>query len=156
MTTNNFQQLDQHLSANHCDSLKWNQGGQFEIAEEILAKFAEADWLLLAKNWQSKNNSWKRCLIGILTPYYGSQAQDLIINMASIQNPEIAMEAMYAISFYCGVNENADGVYLDSEIAHLEFKNRLVNSQFAASIGKIEKLTGEKFTLLQKVLLGKS
>lgn len=148
-----FHQLDQHLSANHCDSLKWNEGGQFEIAEDILAKFAESDWLLLAKNWQSKHNSWKRCLIAILTPYYGDEAQALIINMANTQNAEIALEAMYAISFYCGINENVDGPYLDHKIVHLEFKTKLIKNNFTGSISKIEKLVKEKYPLLRQVLI---
>lgn len=152
MNTDMYNQLDQHLSSNHCDSLKWNEGGQFEIAEEILTKFEAHDWSLLAKSWQSKNNSWKRCLSGILNPYYGQQAQDIIISMANCQSPEVALEAMYAISFYCGINENEDGLYLDEQIVHKGFKDKLINDNFVASISKIEKLVGEKYALLSNLL----
>lgn len=153
MILNNFNKLDELLSSNHCDSLKWNEGGQFELAEEILTDFDDSDWNALTASWQGKNSSWKRCLAALLTPYYGSQAQEIIIKMANNNNPEVAMEAMYAISFYCGINENADGLYLDQEIVHLEFKNKLLNNhQFIDSISKIEKLVGEKFTLLKEIL----
>ena len=151
--TPNLNALDAFLQQKKTASLAWNEGGQFEAAEAILASFTEPDWQALAAQWRDKNNSWKLCLASVLNPYYGNAAQDLLIAMACCKSPAIASEAMYAICFYCGINENIEGYYIDNAITHPPFKQKLQqHSKFIAAIPEIGQLVGRKYELLETLL----
>jgi hypothetical protein len=151
-----FEKLDDFLHKNDHESMDWCDGGESENAERLLEKFEERDWDLLREVCRSRSVQWQGCLISILCPQYGPCAQDILVEMANSKDPDIAYEAMHKISFYCGINENSDGAFIDDSIVHNEFKTKLIsNSDFVKSIPKIGELVGRKYEILQAILLGK-
>ena len=153
MTSSIFKSLDSFLSVNDHESMDWCDGGEYEVAEGYLADLDENDWLQLKACWREKTAQWQGCLISVLHPAYGRSSQDIMLEMAQSENPEIAFEAMYGISFYCGINANSGGQFIDEEIANSEFREYLKkNEDFLASIKSIGKVVGRKYELLQKVL----
>ncbi|WP_428243258.1 hypothetical protein [Gynuella sp.] len=150
-----FNSLDSFLSVNDHESMDWCDGGEYEVAEGYLADFNENDWLQLRACWREKTAQWQSCLVSILYPAYGRIAQDIILEMAQSKNPELAFEAMYCISFYCGINTNSGGEFIDEKVVNSEFKEYLKkHGDFLASINSIGKAVGRKYELLQQVLGG--
>lgn len=153
MTSSIFKSLDSFLSVNDHESMDWCDGGEYEVAEGYLAVLDEHDWLQLKACWREKTAQWQGCLISVLHPAYGRSSQDIMLEMAQSENPEIAFEAMCGISFYCGINANSEGEFIDEEIANSEFREYLKkNEDFLASIKSIGKVVGRKYELLQQVL----
>jgi hypothetical protein len=156
MTSTIFENFDAFLAKNDHESMDWCDGGESEIAERLLEEFEERDWNALREVCLSRSVQWQGCLVSILCPKYGSTAQDILVDMANSKNPEIAFEAMYSISFYCGINANSAGPFIDDSIVHNEFKAKLsANPEFLESIPQIGSLVGRNYEMLQGILRGK-
>lgn len=152
MTLSIYNDLDNFLAKSDHESMDWCDGGQAEVAEGLLEKFDEADWNTLSSSWRSKSALWQACLVSILCPKYGVVAQDILIEIASCSDPELAYEAMDVISFYCGINANSDGPFIDESIEHKGFKARLcANPNFLESIPIIGELVGREYEMLQSI-----
>lgn len=151
-----FREFDVFLEKNDHESMDWCDGGEFEIAERLIGTFKEGDWNTLGEVWQNRSIRWQGCLVSILCPQYGVVAQDILVQMASSNNSDIAFEAMHAVSFYCGINANSEGLFFDESIVHNEFKDKLsADSEFLKTIPKIGDLVGRKYEMLQNILRGK-
>ena len=156
MTSAIFNKFDSFLAKNDHESMDWCDGGESEVASGLIEKFEDNDWQVLREVWRNRSAQWQGCLVSVLCPQYGNLAQDLFIDMAGSQNSDIAFEAMYAISFYCGINANSEGPFIDDSIVHNEFKSKLrANSEFLKSIPQIGNLVGRKYEMLQGILRGK-
>lgn len=153
MTSSIFKILDTFLSSNDHESMDWCDGGKHEVAEGYLRDFDKNDWQQIKTCWQKKTAQWQGCLISVLHPAYGSFSQDIILEMALSDNPEIAFEAMHCISFYCGINANSAGEFIDESIVNFGFRRLLSkNEHFLESIPSISKVIGRKHELLHEVL----
>ncbi|MES9969568.1 MAG: hypothetical protein ABW092_06005 [Candidatus Thiodiazotropha sp.] len=153
MTSSLFKTLDSFLFINDHESMDWCDGGEYEVAEGYLGSFDEKDWQQLKGCWRERPVQWQGCLVSVLHPSYGGVSQDIILEMALSENPEIAFDAMCGISFYCGINANSDGQFIDESIVNSEFRERLRGDKhFLASIPLISKVVGRKYELLQQVL----
>lgn len=153
MTSSIFKTFDSFLSANDHESMDWCDGGGYEVAEGYLGSFDENDWQQLKDCWRERTYQWQGCLVSVLHPSCGSVSQDIIFEMALSDNPEIAFEAMNGISFYCGINANSDGQFIDESIVNFEFRERLrEDNDFLSSMPLISKVVGRKYELLQQVL----
>lgn len=156
MTSTAFKKLDDFLNKSDHESMDWCDGGESEMAEKLIEKFDEQDWKTLSEVSQNRSLQWQGCLVSILCPQYGAVAQYILVKMTGSKNPDIAFAAMYAISFYCGINANSAGPFIDDCIVHEEFRAKLrLNSEFLASIPQVGNLVGRNYELLQSILRGK-
>jgi hypothetical protein len=116
--------LDQHLRVSDPDSMDWADGMGAEEAESILGRFHMADWDGLLHLWPNRDAIWRHGLADVLHPAQGRYAQRLLFRLAFDENLDVAFVALRAISFHCGVNSNADGVFFDHAIVHPRFVQR--------------------------------
>ncbi len=101
MTITLIKKLDDFFEKNNYQSMDWCDGIASHLAEGIIAKFNERDWSVLSEIWSTRSIQWQLCLVSILDTQYGNVAQDIFIQMAGSDNPEVVFEAMYSFSFYC-------------------------------------------------------
>lgn len=155
MGSTTFDDFDHFLDGKDYDSQDWCDGGEAEDAEELLAQFEAGDWQALKEAWRSRGQLWQGCLATILCPQQGHHAQDILVDMAGCDNPDIAFEAMAVISFYCGVNGDRRGPFYDASIVHDEFRARLsANRAFVESVPEKGEFIGRGYELLQRILRG--
>lgn len=117
-TTVNF---DDFLQKSDADSMQWADGGGAEEAEEVLATFSQEDWSQIKALYSRRGARWRGCLATILRPQQGEVAARLMLDLAWDQDPEVAFLAVSHIAFYCGVNDSADGPFIDLKIRQPSF-----------------------------------
>ncbi|HHL2459774.1 TPA: hypothetical protein ACQ30S_004108 [Yersinia enterocolitica] len=113
--------LDHLLAESDADSMDWNDGGGHKAASELLGKFTAADWAELEARCHVRNSKWRECLATVVRPQYGVAASQLLLALANDTTGEVAFYALLGIAFYCGVNANSDGGFLDPRIQNLSF-----------------------------------
>ena len=152
-----YAKFDRHVSRHDADTQLWADGGGAEEAEEHLANFQDEDWQTLRAAYPDKDRLWRGCLACALKPHMGARAQDILIAMIDEPDPEVAFDALRSTAFYCGVNANADGHFVDSAIVHPDFLERvksangIVDKIRSVSVGCAPYFV-EKFRLLEKVI----
>ena len=87
----------------------------------LLNDFQDEDWRALSADYAGKNRLWRGCLATALNPYMGATAQDLLLALLEDPDTEVAFLALRATAFYCGINANADGPFIDPTIVHAGF-----------------------------------
>lgn len=152
-----YAKFDRHVSRHDADTQLWADGGGAEEAEEYLANFQDEDWQTLRAAYPGKDRLWRGCLATALNPYMGPHAQDILITMITDPDPEVAFDALRSTAFYCGVNANADGHFVDTTIVHPDFLERVRSTNDI--VDKIRSVSSgcapyfaESFRLLEKVI----
>lgn len=152
-----YAKFDRHVSRHDADTQLWADGGGAEEAVEHLEKFQDEDWQTLRAAYPGKDRLWRGCLASALNPHMGGHAQDILIAMIEDPDPEVAFDALYRTAFYCGVNANADGPFVDLTIRHLDFLERVKSTN--EIIKKIRSVSAgcaphfvESFRMLEKVI----
>ena len=115
-----FEKLSAHLNTQDPDSLAWADGLGHEVASELLSQFSEDDWGELSVSWKLQSKSWRACLAVTLYPK-NETASRILLDMTADPDTEVAFDALRVVSFYCGVNANADGPFLDECICSPDF-----------------------------------
>ncbi|WP_198414867.1 hypothetical protein [Piscinibacter terrae] len=117
-------ELDTLLQRSDSDSMRWADGGDAEIAEEMLASLPKEDWLRVKDLCSSRDSQWRACLASILRPQQGEFAQRLLLDLAWDQELEVAFLAVSGIAFYCGVNDGRQGPFIDLKTRNPTFLSR--------------------------------
>jgi hypothetical protein len=113
--------LDALLQRSDSDSVVWADGGGAEEADEMLAALSEKEWPELKSLYSSRNPAWRACLASVLRPQHGRFAEHLMLDLAREQDPEVAFLVVSGIAFYCGVNDSAQGPFVDPGIQNASF-----------------------------------
>lgn len=110
-----FDQFSAHLRAQAPDTQDWSDEGGWQVAANLLLRFTAEDWEELVRTWRLNDSSWRTCLADILTPQNAS-ASNLLLEMTSDQDTDVSFTALCRVAFYCGVNVNAEGPFVDQRI----------------------------------------
>jgi hypothetical protein len=110
-----FEQLSAHLRTQTPDTQDWADGGGHEVASELLQRFATADWEELSRSWRLNNGDWRTCLAEIIVPQ-SVPATNLLLDMTSDPDLDVSFAALRSVAFYCGVNANSEGPFVDLSI----------------------------------------
>ncbi len=116
-----YAKFDRHIARYDSDSLDWCDGLGADDAVALLNDFKAEDWQALNASYAGKNRLWRGCLASALNPYMGTAAQDLLLALLEDPDSEVAFLALRATAFYCGINANADGPFIDPTIVHAGF-----------------------------------
>lgn len=151
--------LDQLLAASDADSMRWCDGLAYQDAEQLLFKLRADEWAQLRSMCERRSVRWRECLASVLCPQQGKDAEGLLFALANDDAPEgtVGFDALLKIAFYCGVNANADGAFVDPSIQIPEFvaAARLA-PHLQAAIERVSAGSADhfrhKFELLAKVL----
>jgi hypothetical protein len=108
--------LDQLLSNADPDSMRWADGGGHERAMELLGKLDAAEWQAIADRVGERSSFWRQCLASVLRPQLDDAAAQLLLDLTNDSDGEVAFAALSAVAFYCGVNDSAEGVFIDASI----------------------------------------
>jgi hypothetical protein len=108
--------LDQLLSTSNPDSMRWADGGGHEDATELLGELDAAEWQALTDQVGERSCLWRQCLASALRPQQGDLAAALLLDLANDSDVEVASTALSAVAFHCGVNDSAEGVFIDASI----------------------------------------
>lgn len=105
--------LDEHLQRSEYDSQDWADGLGAELAAERLAELSQDEWASLQRLVSSRSENWRACLAEVLRPQLGEIAATLLIDLSADPDIEVAFSALRNVALYCGVNDSAQGPFLD-------------------------------------------
>jgi hypothetical protein len=114
--TSIIDRLDHLLDEHDADSMEWCDGLASQDASDLLVELSAPDWRELERLCALRGVDWRECLASVLSPAQGAAAEEILFQLASDQSGEVAFHALSQIAFYCGVNANAAGAFLDTSI----------------------------------------
>lgn len=147
-----FEQLSAHLRAQTPDTQDWADGGGHQVAIDLLLRFTATDWDELSRMWRLNGTSWRTCLAEIMIPQNAS-ASSLLLDMTSDQDIDVSFAALCSVAFYCGVNANSEGPFVDLSICVPAFlqaarDHPLLLSNLEHISNHCAALFGRRFTML--------
>ena len=119
------QRFESHLSEYEADSQDWGDGLGYDISAQLLREFQTEDWAYISQIWATKEKHWRECFISSLDPSLGTTADYLLISALDDPDIDVAFDALREITFYCGINADKNGPFLDKSILNLSFRERV-------------------------------
>lgn len=113
--------LDSLLQNSDSDSAAWADGGGIEEAEKLLASLTHHEQAQLEALVTLREARWRACLAMAVHPRQGEFAERLLLGLAWDRDASVAWTSVSSIAFYCGVNDSAQGPFVDAEIRNSAF-----------------------------------
>lgn len=108
--------FDSFLAQSDSDSMDWNDGGDYEIAQEMVDKFSPEEWDQLREMIPHKPALWRNCVIYSVEPRKGSLHSELLMDFVFDADDQLCLEAAHRVAFYCGALHGQHGVAFDPSI----------------------------------------
>lgn len=108
--------FDAFLSQSDSDSMDWNDGGDYEVAQEMVDKFNPGEWEQLKELVSQRPADWRSCMVYSLEPRKGILHSELLLDFVFDTDDQIALEASHRVAFYCGALHGQNGVVFDPRI----------------------------------------
>lgn len=80
----------------------WTDGGDYELAQEMLDAFDPEDWQNLEQLIPHRTAGWRTCLADALIPKKGRKHADILLSLVFDSDTELAYAAATHVAFYCG------------------------------------------------------
>ncbi|WP_157210833.1 hypothetical protein [Verrucomicrobium spinosum] len=108
--------FDSFLSQSDSDSMDWNDGGDYEIAQEMLDKFSPEEWDQLREMIPNRPALWRNCVIYSVEPKKGNWHSELLLDFVFDTDHQLSLEATHRVAFYCGALHGKNGITFDPRI----------------------------------------
>jgi hypothetical protein len=108
--------FDSFLSQSDSDSMDWNDGGDYEIAQEMLDKFSPEEWEQLKEMIPNRPAPWRKCVVHSVEPTHGSLHSEILLDFVFDTDAEVSFEAADRVVYYCGALSGQHGVSFDPRI----------------------------------------